>query len=714
VQTILCNLRCSNMSKFTLVLLTGIFALSILASIPTAATPKEEVAVARGTTASYVIASAHNYANSYTYTWPAKTVTGATQIRVHFTRLEVEATYDKIYILNSAGTTIQTFGATTATSTYASGVWSSWVTGTTFKVKLVTDSSVAKWGFATDLVEYETSGGSTVTTLTSGVASSSSLAAAAASKMYQITVPSGCTQMVTSVSHATGADFDTYGLMGAQPTTSSYTWRGYTSSNPEVVTYASPAAGVWYIMVYSYSGSGTFTITCTLTTGTSDTTAPTVSVTAPTAGATVSGSVAVTATASDNVGVASVAFYIDSALVLTDTASPYSYTWATTSYANGAHSIYAIAKDAAGNSKTSTTVSVTVSNTVVDDGGALATGVAANGNMDSADGADMWYIDIAANAASMYVVLTCGTSDFDTYGKAGAQPTTSVYDWRGYTSGGEENTVTSPASGRYYIMVDYYSGGGAYQLTATVTYGTTPPDPQPTGNKYAVLVGISNYKSINDLSFCDEDVTDFFHYLTTVCGYSAANIRILGDGSSSYPQTAWGKATEANYKACLTWLAGVAADEITFMTSGHGSGDGSGESYLCAWDCSSGESGEDGNFYDHEIAAILQNAVAAKIFIFIDHCYSGGLGPEIMAMGNKAKVWMTTTCTANGYGYDEPTSSNGAWTNQFVHVTLEQHFADSPSTTMEAAFTYAASGYSHTGGDAPMQFDGNTSASFTI
>jgi hypothetical protein len=706
------------MSKLSLVLLTGFLALSIIASIPTdnAAASKESVAVARGTTASYVIASAHNYANSYTYTWPAKTVTGATQIRVHFTRIELEATYDKIYILNSAGTTIQTFGATSATSTYASGVWSSWVTGTTFSVKLVTDSSVTKWGFATDLIEYETSGGgSTVTTLTNGVASSGSLAATGASAMFQITVASGCTQMVASASHASGADYDTYGKMGAQPTTSSYTWRGYTSSNPEVVTYASPAAGVWYIMVYSYSGSGTFTITCTLTYGSSDTTAPTVSISAPTAGATVSGSVTVSATASDNVAVTSVGFYIDSALVSTDTASPFSYTWATTAYANGAHSIYAKAYDAASNVGTSATVSVTVSNTVVDDGGALTDGVAANGNMDSTDGADMWYIDIAANAQSMYVVLTCGTSDFDTYGKAGAQPTTSVYDWRGYTSGGEENTVTSPAAGRYYIMVDYYSGSGAYQLTATVTYGTTPPPPPPpTGSKFAVLVGISNYKSINDLSFCDEDVTDFFHYLTTVCGYSAANIRILGDGSSSYPQTAWGKATEANYKACLTWLAGVAADEITFMTSGHGSGDGSGESYLCAWDCSSGESGEDGNFYDHEIAAILQNAVAAKIFIFIDHCYSGGLGPEIMAMGNKAKVWMTTTCTANGYGYDEPTSSNGAWTNQFVHVTLEQHFADSPSTTMEAAFTYAASGYSHTGGDAPMQFDGNTSASFTI
>jgi hypothetical protein len=709
------------MSKLTLVLLTGIFALSIIASIPaaTAFAPKEQVAVAKGTTASYVIASAHNYANSYTYTWPVKTVTGATQIRVHFTRLEVEATYDKVYILNSAGAVVQTFGLTTATSTYATGVWSSWVTGTSFSVKLTTDSSVQKWGFATDLVEYETGTTPpppTTTVLTNGVAATSSLSATGASQMFSIVVNSGATNMKTTVSDPTSSDYDSYGKLGAQPTTSSYTWRGYTGNHPEVVDYASPGAGTWYIMVYSYSGSGSFTITCTITYGsTGDTTAPTVSVTAPAAGATVSSTVSVTATASDNIGVTSVGFYIDSALVSTDTASPYSYSWNTASYSNGAHSIYAKAYDAASNVGTSTTISVTVSNTVVDDGGALTNAVAANGNMDSADGADMWYIDIAANAQSMYVVLTCGTSDFDTYGKAGAQPTTSVYDWRGYTSGGEENTVTSPASGRYYIMVDYYSGSGAYQLTATITYGTTPPPPPPpTGSKFALLVGISNYKSINDLSFCDEDVTDFFHYLTTVCGYAAANIRILGDGSSSYPQTPYGKATEANYKACLTWLAQQTADEITFMTSGHGAGDGAGESYLCAWDCSAGESGEDGNFYDHEISAILQNALAQKIFVFIDHCYSGGLGPEIMAMGNKAKVWMTTTCTANGYGYDEPSSSNGAWTNQFVHVTLEQHFGDSAATTMEAAFTYAASGYSHTGGDAPMQFDGNTGATFTI
>jgi hypothetical protein len=702
------------MNNVKCILLAGLVVFAMVAILPfsAVATPsvaQEEVSVetARATQASYVAASAHNYANSYTNTW-TKTVTGATSIRVHFTRIELEATYDKITILNSAGTTIQTFGATAATSTYASGVWSSWVTGTTLKIKLTTDSSVTKWGFATDLVEYET--GTTpppppTNVLTNGVTSSGSLAAVGATATWTIAVPSGCTQMY-SVLTCGSADYDLYGKLGSAPTTSSYTWRGYTSGGEEV-TQASPGAGTWYIMVVSYSGTGAYQLTCTLTTSSADTTAPTVSITSPANGATVSGSVTVTVSASDNVGVTSTAISIDGGSYTT------SLTWATTSVADGSHTIQARAQDAAGNTGYSSTITVTVKNTVTPPPtSVLTSGVPASGSLAAVGATYTYTMVVNANCQSMAAVLTCGSADFDLYGKLGAAPTTSVYDWRGYTSGGEEVTTANPGAGTWYIMVQVYSGSGAYTLTVTNTYGTTPPP--PTGSKYAVLVGISNYKSINDLSFCDEDVTDFFNYLTTVCGYSASNIRILGDGSSSYPQTAWGKATEANYKACLTWLAGLAADEVTFMTSGHGSGDGSGESYLCAWDCSSGESGEDGNFYDHEISAILQNALATKIFIFIDHCYSGGLGPEIMAMGNKAKVWMTTTCTANGYGYDEPSSSNGAWTNQFIHVTLQQHFGSSASTTMEAAFTYAASGYSHTGGDAPMQFDGNTASSFTI
>jgi hypothetical protein len=93
-----------------------------------------------------------------------------------------------------------------------------------------------------------------------------------------------------------------------------------------------------------------------------DTTAPTVSVTAPTNGTSVAVGTAVniTATASDNVGVAKVEFLVDGALKSTDTSSPYAYSWATTGVAAGTHTIVAKAYDAANNSTSSTTVSITL------------------------------------------------------------------------------------------------------------------------------------------------------------------------------------------------------------------------------------------------------------------------------------------------------------------------------------------------------------------
>ncbi|MDP3543605.1 MAG: Ig-like domain-containing protein [Elusimicrobiota bacterium] len=107
------------------------------------------------------------------------------------------------------------------------------------------------------------------------------------------------------------------------------------------------------------------TLACALAVKAVDATAPVVSLTAPAAGAKVSGTVNVTASASDNVGVASVQLKLDGAnLGPALTAAPYAYAWNTTGSPDGAHSLTAVATDAAGNSATSAANSVTVSNTV--------------------------------------------------------------------------------------------------------------------------------------------------------------------------------------------------------------------------------------------------------------------------------------------------------------------------------------------------------------
>ena len=93
-----------------------------------------------------------------------------------------------------------------------------------------------------------------------------------------------------------------------------------------------------------------------------DCVAPTAAITSPLAGATVSGTITISATASDNVGVTRVELLVDGALVATDTSAPYAASWNTTTRANGSHSISAKAYDAAGNVGTSASVVVTISN----------------------------------------------------------------------------------------------------------------------------------------------------------------------------------------------------------------------------------------------------------------------------------------------------------------------------------------------------------------
>jgi subtilisin family serine protease len=89
---------------------------------------------------------------------------------------------------------------------------------------------------------------------------------------------------------------------------------------------------------------------------------PTVSLTAPAAGATVTGSVTVSATASDNVGVTKVEFYDGATLVGSDTTSPYSLSWNSRNGPNGSRTLTARALDAVGNSATSAPVTVTANN----------------------------------------------------------------------------------------------------------------------------------------------------------------------------------------------------------------------------------------------------------------------------------------------------------------------------------------------------------------
>lgn len=109
-------------------------------------------------------------------------------------------------------------------------------------------------------------------------------------------------------------------------------------------------------------GNATTSAPITVTVDNPDTTPPIVVVTAPSDGVTLSGEFTIEATASDNRGLSHVDFLIDDQLYANDFAAPYSFTWFTTGFASGPHTLTARAYDTSNNPTTSFPVTVTFDN----------------------------------------------------------------------------------------------------------------------------------------------------------------------------------------------------------------------------------------------------------------------------------------------------------------------------------------------------------------
>jgi concanavalin A-like lectin/glucanase superfamily protein/Big-like domain-containing protein len=91
---------------------------------------------------------------------------------------------------------------------------------------------------------------------------------------------------------------------------------------------------------------------------------PQVSITEPADESTVAGTVSISASATDNTGIAGVQFKLGGTnLGPEDTTAPYSFSWDTRSASNGAKVLTAVARDPAGNATTSAPVNVNIDNT---------------------------------------------------------------------------------------------------------------------------------------------------------------------------------------------------------------------------------------------------------------------------------------------------------------------------------------------------------------
>jgi hypothetical protein len=127
---------------------------------------------------------------------------------------------------------------------------------------------------------------------------------------------------------------------------------------------ATVTSGGHTLYAKAYDQAGHVTTSPVVSVQVLETVPPTVTITSPANGASVQGSVLVTASASDNVGVARVDFFLDSTTSLgSDTSAPWQATWNSSTATQGTHSISARAYDVNGNSSTLASVNVTVLDT---------------------------------------------------------------------------------------------------------------------------------------------------------------------------------------------------------------------------------------------------------------------------------------------------------------------------------------------------------------
>jgi hypothetical protein len=281
------------------------------------------------------------------------------------------------------------------------------------------------------------------------------------------------------------------------------------SGNRGFAALASSSATPLTDYIWGYLGNPKPDIYGAGTTG--DTTAPTVSITAPGSNTSVSGTVSVTASATDNVGVSKLEFYVNGALQATDTATPYLYSWNTSSLAAGTYTLTAKAYDAANNVGQSSSVNVTVVKDTTAPTASISSPVSGSTvsgtltlNATAADNIGVSKIELYANGT----LLTAGNVSplsyaWNTSAVANGSYTiiAKAYDAAGNVGQSSNVTVTvnnlaSAAPAIAFVQAGYSCPASGSSVA--VTY----PGSQTAGNMNVVAVGwndtTSTVKSVTD------------------------------------------------------------------------------------------------------------------------------------------------------------------------------------------------------------------------
>ena len=200
--------------------------------------------------------------------------------------------------------------------------------------------------------------------------------------------------------------------------------------------------------------------------GKPDNIAPTINLLSPANGSTVSGTVTVLVSATDNINVTSVTLSVDGSAKTSSTTAPFTNTWNSATVPNGTHTLTVTAKDGKGNSSSSS-IQVSVNNVTVGDIVAPTVNISSPVNGAAYDANTT--LSINASASDNVGVSSLNISIDGIVVATSASPSFS-YSWNTGSAGSGIHNISSTAKD---------AAGNQTIKTITVTINTVVVEPPP-------------------------------------------------------------------------------------------------------------------------------------------------------------------------------------------------------------------------------------------
>jgi hypothetical protein len=180
-------------------------------------------------------------------------------------------------------------------------------------------------------------------------------------------------------------------------------------------------------------------------------------------------------------------------------------------------------------------------------------------------------------------------------------------------------------------------------IVATLTLPVVPARAASDPECWAVIVGVSDYEYINDLSYCDDDAWEISQELSPVWGDD--HVRVLTNS----------QATKANILSAIDWMADNADDNDTvfFSFTGHGSDYLNG--FFCPYDTL--PSSIDNSISSSQLASAFWSVKAAKTVIMLDICHAGKFQDSLSSNG---RVIMMAS-RSDEYAWENPGLGNSVF-----------------------------------------------------